>query len=107
MPAAKSPQRPIVLAIAQTGAYMPFITDRNPWASVAERRGRAPAHKLGETAVPQSHNRLLASLPAEDFAVVQPHLKTVEMRFADVLSHTDQAVTRVHFPHAGVISLVV
>ena len=57
--------------------------------------------------MPQSHNRLLASLPADDFAALQPHLKTVDMRFEDVLSDTGEAVTRVHFPHSGVISLVV
>jgi CRP-like cAMP-binding protein len=55
----------------------------------------------------QSPNRLLASLSAEVFAAIQPHLKLVQLTLGDVVAETGSTVTRVYFPHAGVISLVV
>ena len=52
-------------------------------------------------------NQLLASLPAADFAVLRPHLKTVELVHEVVLFEAGDPVTQVYFPHSGVISLVV
>jgi CRP-like cAMP-binding protein len=57
--------------------------------------------------VAQSPNKLLASLPAKTFADIEPHLKTVELRLTTVLTEAGGPVQRVHFPHSGVISLVV
>jgi CRP-like cAMP-binding protein len=54
-----------------------------------------------------SPNRLLASLPLNVFAALQPHLKTVEMKFGDVLAEAGRPVRQVYFPYSGVISLVV
>ncbi len=55
----------------------------------------------------QSPNRLLTSLSAEVFAAIQPHLKLVQLTLGDVVAETGSTVTRVYFPHSGVISLVV
>jgi hypothetical protein len=55
----------------------------------------------------QSPNRILASLSKSIFAKVQPHLKEIELIFGAVISTTDEPITKVYFPHIGVISLVV
>lgn len=55
----------------------------------------------------QSPNRLLASLPPNVFAAIRPHLKIVALKHGEVLADTGSDVTQVHFPHGGVISLVV
>ena len=57
--------------------------------------------------MPKSPNRLLASLSPEIFAAVAPHLKTMELKFADVLAETGGPIRQVYFPYSGVISLVV
>ncbi|MGH6788227.1 MAG: Crp/Fnr family transcriptional regulator [Pseudolabrys sp.] len=55
----------------------------------------------------KSTNRLLASIPADAFAAIAPHLKTVPLTHGDVLAEAGSAVRRVYFPYSGVISLVV
>src|SRR3954462_14740152 len=55
----------------------------------------------------QSGNQLLASLPAQVASTLQPHLELAELNFGDVLADAGQPVTRVYFPHSGIISLVV
>jgi hypothetical protein len=55
----------------------------------------------------RSENRILSSLPQNVFAALEPHLKTVNLGFGEVVAETDQPVTRVYFPHHCVISLVV
>jgi hypothetical protein len=55
----------------------------------------------------QSENRILSSLPQNIFAALEPHLKTANLTFGQVVAETDQSVTRVYFPHQCVISLVV
>ena len=57
--------------------------------------------------MPQSSNQLLASLPAREFAIVEPHLKSVELAFGAVVAEAGSGIKRVYFPHSGVISLVV
>ena len=54
-----------------------------------------------------SLNRLLASLPADTFLVISPHLKIVELKFGDVLAKAGSTIRQVYFPYSGVISLVV
>src|SRR4051812_26009115 len=60
-----------------------------------------------ECIMPQSPNRLLASLPQNVFAAMEPHLRLVKLAFGDVISDTDQQMRRVYFPLTGVVSLVV
>jgi CRP-like cAMP-binding protein len=57
--------------------------------------------------VAQSPNMLLNTLPAKTFAAIEPHLKTVELVHGEVLGEAGDSITRVYFPHSGVISLVV
>lgn len=55
----------------------------------------------------QSPNQLLASLSANTFDAIRPHLEAVEFTLADVLGEPGGDVQRVYFPYSGVISLVV
>jgi CRP-like cAMP-binding protein len=50
---------------------------------------------------------LLAALPAAALSAVSPHLKTIALKFGDVLAQPNGAVRHVYFPYDGVISLVV
>jgi hypothetical protein len=50
---------------------------------------------------------LLASLPADAFSAISPHLKVVELKFGDVLAEPGNSIRQVYFPYSGVISLVV
>lgn len=58
-------------------------------------------------AIPRSPNHLLAALPAAAFELLRPHLTTIELVQEDVLVGAGDRLTRVFFPHNGVISLVV
>jgi CRP-like cAMP-binding protein len=51
-------------------------------------------------------NRLLASLPAEDFAHVAPHLVTIDLERGRLLYDPGDRIDTVYFPHDGVISLM-
>ena len=55
----------------------------------------------------KSPNRLLASLPADAFSAISPHLKIVELKFGDVVAEAGSPIRQVYFPYSGVISLVV
>ena len=55
----------------------------------------------------QSPNRLLAALPANEFAAVKAHLKPIELPFETVVAEAGSSIKHVYFPHSGVISLVV
>jgi CRP-like cAMP-binding protein len=57
-------------------------------------------------AVPCSENGLLASLTADCFELIRPHLKTVELLQDRVLAEVGDRLAKVYFPHSGVISLV-
>jgi CRP-like cAMP-binding protein len=57
--------------------------------------------------IPHSPNHLLASLPAADFALIRPHLRSVSLEHEFVLARAGDVIPRVYFPHTGVISLVV
>jgi CRP-like cAMP-binding protein len=55
----------------------------------------------------KSPNRLLASLSADAFSAISPHLKIVELKFGEVLAEAGSPIRQVYFPYSGVISLVV
>jgi CRP-like cAMP-binding protein len=57
--------------------------------------------------VNNSPNLLLASVSADVYAALQPHLKTVELKHGAVIAETGGLVKNVYFPHSGIISLVV
>jgi CRP-like cAMP-binding protein len=52
-------------------------------------------------------NHVLASLAAADLNVLLPHLRSVELPQEMVLFEAGSVITRVIFPHSGVVSLVV
>jgi CRP-like cAMP-binding protein len=54
-----------------------------------------------------SPNHFIASLSSEDYGLIQPHLRPVELHGGLVLYTAQDAIQRVYFPHTGVISLVV
>ena len=56
---------------------------------------------------PRSPNGFLSSLPADDFELIRPHLRTVELAPEFVLVEVDETLKRAYLPHRGVISLVV
>jgi CRP-like cAMP-binding protein len=58
-------------------------------------------------AIPRSPNHLLAALPGADFELLRPHLQTMQLVQEVVLVAAGHMLTRVFFPHSGVISLVV
>jgi len=56
---------------------------------------------------PRSPNGFLSSLSADDFELVRPHLKTVDLVQDFVLVGVGETLKRAYMPHRGVISLVV
>src|SRR3569623_2530984 len=55
----------------------------------------------------RSTNGFLSALSAEDYDLIRPHLRTVELPHEAVLVETGEVLKRAYFPHRGVISLVV
>ena len=51
-------------------------------------------------------NRLLAALPPDDFAALAPAFRPVELEFKQVLIEPGQPIRAVHFPEAGMVSLL-
>ncbi|MGH6742483.1 MAG: Crp/Fnr family transcriptional regulator [Bradyrhizobium sp.] len=56
---------------------------------------------------PRSPNGFLSSLDADDFELIRPHLRTVDLVQDFVLVSVGEALKRAYMPHRGVISLVV
>ena len=51
-------------------------------------------------------NRLLARLPADDFAYLAPHLQRVDLVVRNSIHGTGQAITKVFFPERGYASML-
>ncbi len=51
-------------------------------------------------------NRLLASLPQSDLALVAQHLHVVSMKPGAILQRQDRPLDYVYFPHEGLVSLL-
>ena len=56
---------------------------------------------------PHTSNRVLAALAAADLDQLLPHLRSVELPQEMILFEAADTITRVFFPHSGVVSLVV
>jgi CRP-like cAMP-binding protein len=56
---------------------------------------------------PRSHNGFLSSLSADDFELVRPYLRTVDLVSESVLVEVGETLKRAYLPHRGLISLVV
>jgi CRP-like cAMP-binding protein len=55
---------------------------------------------------PHRRNRLLASLPPADFALLDSHLKEVALSARELLHETHDEIEQVYFPHSGMVSLL-
>jgi CRP-like cAMP-binding protein len=55
----------------------------------------------------QSSNVVLASLSADDFEAIRPHLRTVELSPERPLIRLGEPITQVYLPHSGVVSFIV
>lgn len=55
----------------------------------------------------EARNYLLASLPENEYALLQPHLKDVPLKQGTVLAEQGEVIDQVHFPHSGMVSIVV
>lgn len=56
---------------------------------------------------PRSPNGFLSALTADDFELLRPYLRTVDLPQELVLVEVDEPLKRAYLPHRGVISLVV
>ena len=56
---------------------------------------------------PRSPNGFLSSLSADDFELIRPHLRTVDLVPEFTLVEVDETLKRAYLPHKGAISLVV
>ncbi len=54
----------------------------------------------------RSRNKLLASLPMDDYQRIAPHLRSVPMKFKQVLHRQDEPIQDVYFPSGGACLLV-
>ncbi len=52
-------------------------------------------------------NRLLATLPRDDFGPLLPHLEKVSLPLKDILYEANGPIAHVFFPIDGVVSLVI
>jgi len=59
------------------------------------------------SSAPRPPNGFLSSLSADDFELIRPHLRTVDLTTDLVLVEIDDTLKRAYLPHQGVISLVV
>jgi CRP-like cAMP-binding protein len=59
------------------------------------------------SSAPRPPNGFLSSLNADDFELIRPHLRTVDLTLDLVLVEVDDTLKRAYLPHQGVISLVV
>ncbi len=57
--------------------------------------------------IPRSPNGFLSSLSANDFELIRPHLRTVDLTQELVLVEVEEKLRHAYLPHRGVISLVV
>jgi CRP-like cAMP-binding protein len=55
----------------------------------------------------RSSNVVLASLSADDFEAIRPHLRTIELSPERSLIRLGEAITQVYLPHSGVVSFIV
>ena len=71
---------------------------------MSDQTSAAPPETPGAISIPRA-NRLLSSLPQEDFERLSPHLRHVPLRSRQSLLRQGQPVLEIVFPVAGVCSL--
>jgi CRP-like cAMP-binding protein len=65
------------------------------------------AEEVALDSTPRSPNGFLSSLSADDFELVRPYLRTVDLVSESVLVEAGETLKRAYLPHRGLISLVV
>lgn len=55
----------------------------------------------------EARNHLLACLPENEYALLQPHLKYVPLKQGTVLAEQGETIEYAHFPHSGMVSIVI
>jgi CRP-like cAMP-binding protein len=55
----------------------------------------------------EARNHLLARLPQNEYALLQPHLKDVPLHQGTVLAEQGETIDQVYFPHSGMVSIVI
>src|SRR5665811_450086 len=101
--------RPFAYAACQKYAQGPSSTsDTVHRMSAAPGAGRAPLGKeVFLKSAPRSPNGFLSALAADDFELIRPYLRTVDLVQDLVLVEVGETLKRAYMPHRGVISLVV
>ena len=94
------------LAISAGNAYLAYITGNEPHGFRWLRDQSRSRLFLQESAIDVARrdhfvthpNQLLAAVSAADFALLRPHLKTIELVHEVVLFEAGDPVKRVYFP---------
>lgn len=55
----------------------------------------------------ETRNHLLANLPMNEFALLEPHLKEVPLKQGTILAEQGEVIDQVYFPHSGMVSIVI
>lgn len=69
-------------------------------------RPRYRGHTVPSPSQSFSRNCILSTMSADDYGLLQPHLKSVAMEKGLVLEDRDQTIGHVYFPNTGVGSIV-
>lgn len=97
---------PILLAKHAPAAYA--LVGYRAYASATLRPVRSPSGQEARLdSASRSPNGFLSALAADDFELLRPYLRTVDLAQEAVLVEVDEILKRAYLPHKGVISLVV
>ena len=77
---------------------------QQPATAAADRMVGLPA--AGAAIVRRHENRVLASLPPAELALLSRHLHVVALQPGAVLQHQDHPLDYIYFPHEGLVSLL-
>ena len=70
-------------------------------------RLRSLEEEVSLESAPRSPNGFLSALTVDDFELIRPHLRTVDLVQESMLVEVGEPLKRAYLPHRGVISLVV
>jgi len=62
--------------------------------------------EIALVSTPRSPNGFLSALAADDFELIRPHLRTVDLVQESTLAEAGTALARAYLPHRGLISLI-
>jgi CRP-like cAMP-binding protein len=89
-------------------AKLIFYVEYRAYALAVPETGCAPSREEAPLdSAPRSPNGFLSALAADDFELIRPYLRTVELAQESVLVEVGESLRRAYLPHRGVISLIV